>query len=125
MANSSENYVTVANIKQIGPNEDEIKYYLYGFGPVMAGVNAKYFQDYTGGVINLPYNVCIPDELNHVVTIVGYGVDENGVEFWKFKNSWGTTWGENGYGRIARGTSCCGINLQVYRPENVYLQPKI
>ena len=52
---------------------------------------------------------------DHEITIVGSGV-ENGVKFWKLKNSWGTGWGEGGFGKILRGTGHCGFAIDFSVP---------
>ena len=49
-------------------------------------------------------------QLNHSMTLVGYG-NENGSEYWIAQNSWGDSWGEKGYIRVAvkPGDGICGI----------------
>lgn len=42
--------------------------------------------------------------LYHVV-VVGYGTSETNKPYWTVRSSWGTGWGENGYGKIRRGVN--------------------
>jgi len=65
------------------------------------------FQMYTGGVMD-DASSCSQTTINHVVQIVGYGV-EAGKPYWLCKNSWGENWGEKGYVRVVRGENFCGI----------------
>lgn len=48
----------------------------------------------------------------HAIKILGWGTD-NGQDYWLVANSWGTSWGEAGFFRIARGTDECGIEDNV------------
>lgn len=90
-------------------DETVIRDHVYLKGVLSVAVNADSFQYYIGGILDLDQNSCPSSGINHAVNTVGYG-SENGVDYWIVKNSYGATWGENGYIRIARGKGTCGIN---------------
>jgi C1A family cysteine protease len=84
--------------------------------PVVIAIEAdtRYFQSYSSGVLT-DATKC-GTTLDHAVEIIGYGT-ENGIDYWKVRNSWGTSWGQNGYVLIQRSSSTndigvCGIAAQ-------------
>mmetsp|Transcript_92720 Transcript_92720/g.261839 ORF Transcript_92720/g.261839 Transcript_92720/m.261839 type:complete len:396 (-) Transcript_92720:111-1298(-) len=67
-------------------------------GPVAVSVGANYWSIYFAGV----FDGCGADAIiNHAVVAVGYGSD-SGVKYWTIQNSWGKSWGEDGYMRLLR-----------------------
>jgi len=82
-------------------------------GPVSVAVEAdkSVFQSYSKGVID---SKACGKQLDHGILLVGYGTSGKGpkgntLPYWKIKNSWGATWGEEGYVRFVRDKDQCGI----------------
>jgi len=88
-------------------------------GPVSVAIEADrlVFQFYSGGVLS---STKCGTNLDHGVVAVGYGKDTaTGQEYYIVRNSWGPSWGESGYIRIAivDGDGICGIQLDSVWPE--------
>jgi C1A family cysteine protease len=49
-----------------------------------------------------------------IVSIVGYGTDTRLGDYWLIKNSWDVSWGQNGFGKIARGHNLCQCEATVH-----------
>jgi C1A family cysteine protease len=86
--------------------------------PVSIAIEAdqESFQLYSGGVMT---ETC-GSKLDHGVLAVGYGT-LNGVEYWKVKNSWGASWGDEGYILLEKGKEQtggqCGILMAASYPQ--------
>jgi len=80
-------------------------------GPVSVAIEADQFafQGYTGGVITSGCG----SKLDHGVLAVGYG-SENSIDYFIVKNSWGASWGDQGYVKVAPDQ--CGITNQPSYP---------
>jgi len=74
--------------------------------------DTTYFQFYAGGVFD---NAACGTNLDHGVAVVGYGTD-SGKLYWIVRNSWGESWGEQGYIRIVRNKDMCGLAIEPSYP---------
>ncbi|KAF6209694.1 hypothetical protein GE061_015443 [Apolygus lucorum] len=101
IAASITNYGEIKNGSEVSLQE-AVAFY----GPVSVCIDSSSFQwnYYTEGIFDYPY--CTTD-VDHAVVVVGYGT-ENGTDYWLVKNSYGETFGQKGFIKMARnkGNQC-------------------
>lgn len=109
--------IQLKGFKDIASQKYEDLLEAVGEGSVAIGVHAQNFMMYKSGIFR--DDKCAQQGLNHGIVLVGYG-EENGEKYWIIRNSWGTKWGEAGYGRFYRddhdGPQTCGLDLAASMP---------
>ena len=103
----------------VTPNSDDAFITALNKQPVSVAIEAdqREFQLYKSGILTANCGT----NLDHGVLAVGYGTDQ-GINYYKVKNSWSTSWGEKGYIRLARGDKYnagkgqCGILMEASYP---------
>lgn len=108
----------ISGFRDVPSNNEEALLQAVAHQPVSVAIEADHlgFRFYKSGVFN---SEKCGDTLDHGVLLVGYGVEDN-QPYWILKNSWGTSWGDEGYMKIARNVSnpegMCGLALQPSYP---------
>ena len=108
----------ISNYEEVPSNDEEALLKAVTNQPVSVAMDGSEsnFKFYSGGV----FSGACGNSLNHAVTIIGYGTSEDGRKYWLIKNSWGQSWGENGYMRIQRDVDTpgglCGLAMKASYP---------
>ena len=114
----SNSAATITGFEDVPANNEGALMKAVANQPVSVAVDGgdMTFQFYSGGVMT---GSCGTD-LDHGIAAIGYGKTSDGTSFWLMKNSWGTTWGENGYLRmekdIADKKGMCGLAMEPSYP---------
>mmetsp|Transcript_72972 Transcript_72972/g.202482 ORF Transcript_72972/g.202482 Transcript_72972/m.202482 type:complete len:331 (+) Transcript_72972:45-1037(+) len=83
--------------------ESNMASYVQSTGPLSVCLDASSWNSYHGGIMTSCGN-----RVDHCVQAVGVDTSIVGG-YWKVRNSWGTSWGESGYIRLAYGQNTCDI----------------
>lgn len=102
---------------EVTPNDENALQKALSIQPISVAIEADEtsFQFYSSGVLTAKCGT----NLDHGVLLVGWGT-LNGQDYWKVRNSWGSSWGENGYVLLLRNVEQtggqCGIAMQPSYP---------
>ncbi|GJV13191.1 senescence-specific cysteine protease SAG39 [Tanacetum coccineum] len=114
----SNNAATITGHEDVPANSESALLKAVASQPVSVAIDASGsdFQFYSSGVFTGECGT----ELDHGVTAVGYGTSDDGTKYWLVKNSWGTSWGQEGYIMMERDVDAkegiCGIAMQASYP---------
>lgn len=102
-SSSSSSFVIGVSAYYTIKGETAMASYVQSTGPLSVCLDASTWNSYTGGIMK-----SCGKQVDHCVQAVG--VDASSTGYWKVRNSWGTSWGESGYIRLAYGANTCAIS---------------
>lgn len=79
---------------------DAMKSEIFHRGPIACEIDAEPLLNYEKSVIKYTKS----SDTDHVVSVVGWGLDAKEGEYWVIRNSWGEYWGEYGFALVAVGS---------------------
>jgi C1A family cysteine protease len=104
-------------IKCASQDEATLQANLVEYGPISIACDASAWSSYTGGVLTSSSCSSSSFKLDHAIQLVGYNTDAS-TPYWIVRNSWGSTWGEDGYIYLEMNQNTCGV---ADKPAMVYL----
>jgi cathepsin L len=113
-ASSCQKVATISSYADVPSGNEADIYTVIQKGPVSIAIEADQsaFQFYKSGV----FSAACGTNLDHGVLIVGYGTLSS-KPYWIVKNSWGASWGENGYILMIEGRDECGLANAASQPS--------
>lgn len=89
--------------KDVSVTESGFTTYMLSTGTISIGVDATTWNTYKGGIMA---DCGKGTDINHSVQLVGVDTEAG---YWKIRNSWSPSWGEDGAIRIKYGVNTCGL----------------
>ena len=101
-------YIPGEGVDSIPPDVN-MKEFIYYYGPIWVGIDAasSAWSSYSGGIFTESDSV-----VDHAVVLVGWvdSAQVSGGGYWILRNSWGPSWGINGYMYLSYGSDAVGTN---------------
>ena len=96
---------------------------LFANGPISCGIHAtdNFELHYDGGIYSEDLGKYFL--LNHEISVTGYGVTDDGQEYWIGRNSWGTYWGNYGFFYMNMYENNLGIERNCVAGTPTYTKP--
>ena len=120
------------NATGAAPSEDQLVAFVHRNGPTQTGIASDVFAlrkadcEATGDCF-ITASMCekVTGDIDHSVTLTGYGTDPVHGDYWIVKNSWSTQFANSGFIFVQRGVSCghidcCGNLFTMGDPASYY-----